>query len=522
MIRLACFLLLVGSLWAQEAPTGIPVDPSTEEQQALKRISGQIQGKIVWSTSRANSKHDIWIMNADGTGAKALTKSNQVDWFPRFSPDGSKVIFNRSKSGWVPENDANYPEKWDIWQIGSDGTGEQKIISNATWATYRPDGKAIIFSRAAQVFSFDIATKKETLLIDGEVIFNKKGVILQEPNMSPDGKHIAITLRGSMRETGVWDLEKKVWTKSGDGCQIDWFADGSRLYRVNPTGNGGTAAPSEILWFTVKDGKPVEKIGFFGIPQAVRLMDLPGRRSHEYFPRVSPDGKWLVWGATDKGHDHDIYDYELYIWKIGSPVNEVTRITYHTGNDRWPDIWLGTLKAKKEEPKKDLSKTEVAKSEAAPARNIEVQVKEFRIKNGQSIFVEESYEKGSSLRSLRVYTRRAKLDVSIALETDKVSNILLEDLTGDGLEDLVLITESAAEGGFKDVYAFVPQEKGSLAVVPLFSWDNSTLPSDYKYKGNDQFNVENGLLVRTLPGLAPLKYRLLLKENGFQFTQEQK
>ncbi len=57
-------------------------------------------------------------------------------------------------------------------------------------------------------------------------------------------------------------------------------------------------------------------------------------------------------GATDKGHDHDIYDYELYIWKIGSPVNEVTRITYHTGNDRWPDIWLGTLKAKKEEPKK--------------------------------------------------------------------------------------------------------------------------------------------------------------------------
>ncbi len=99
-------------------------------------------------------------MNADGTGAKALTKSNQVDWFPRFSPDGSKVIFNRSKSGWVPENDANYPEKWDIWQIDSDGTDEQKIISNATWATYRPDGKAIIFSRAAQVFSFDTTQKK--------------------------------------------------------------------------------------------------------------------------------------------------------------------------------------------------------------------------------------------------------------------------------------------------------------------------------------------------------------------------
>jgi hypothetical protein len=32
----------------------------------------------------------------------------------------------------------------------------------------------------------------------------------------------------------------------------------------------------------------------------------------------SPNGKWLVWGATDKGHDHDIYDYELYVWEIGN------------------------------------------------------------------------------------------------------------------------------------------------------------------------------------------------------------
>lgn len=164
--------------------------------------------------------------------------------------------------------------------------------------------------------------------------------------MSPDGKHLAITLRGSMRETGVWDLEKNSWTKSGDGCQIDWNFDGSKLYRVNPTGNGGTAAPSEILWFSAKDGKQIEKVGFFGIPKNVRLMDLPGRRSHEYFPRISPDGKWLVWGATDKGHDHDMFDYELYMWKIGEPVETAARITYHSGNDRWPDIWLGKVPVK--------------------------------------------------------------------------------------------------------------------------------------------------------------------------------
>ena len=153
---------------------------------------------------------------------RALTKSNNVDWFPRIAPDGSKVLFNRSKGGWVPENDANYPEKWDLWTIGIDGTNETKLVENATWGTWRPDGKSIVFSRAGKVFTMDLASKTETLVLDGEKAFNKAGVILQEPNMSPDGKHLAITLRGSMRETGVWDLTKNAWTKSGDGCQIDW------------------------------------------------------------------------------------------------------------------------------------------------------------------------------------------------------------------------------------------------------------------------------------------------------------
>ena len=337
--------LAVSAFAAQGAPVGASVDPTPEEQKALDALKGKLEGAIVWATSRVNSLHDIWIMNADGTNARALTKSNNVDWFPRIAPDGSKVLFNRSKGGWVPENDANYPEKWDLWTVDIDGSNETKLVENATWGTWRPDGKSIVFSRAGKVFTMDLASKKETLVLDGEKAFKKSGVILQEPNMSPDGKHLAITLRGSMRETGVWDLAKNVWTKSGDGCQIDWNFDGSKLYRVNPTGNGGTAAPSEILWFTAKDGKQVEKVGFFGIPKNVKLMDLPGRRSHEYFPRFSPDGKWLVWGATDKGHDHDLFDYELYLWKIGEPVETATRITYNSGNDRWPDIWLGKVPA---------------------------------------------------------------------------------------------------------------------------------------------------------------------------------
>ena len=106
---------------------------------------------------------------------------------------------------------------------------------------------------------------------------------------------------------------------------------------MNPTGNGGTAAPSEVLAIKLSDGKPVENISKI---KKFRLMDLPGRRSHEYFPKFDQNGQWMVWCATEKGHDHDIYDYEVFIWKRGTSENDAIRLTFHSCNDRWPDIFI--------------------------------------------------------------------------------------------------------------------------------------------------------------------------------------
>ena len=119
----------------------------------------------------------------------------------------------------------------------------------------------------------------------------------------------------------------------GGGCQISWFPSGDRIYWVNPTGNNR----SEIFSTAVKDGKRVNPEARRG---ELQWVDLPGRRSHEYFPKVSNDGKWLVWCATIYGHDHDIYDYEVHIWRVGRPAEEAVRLTFHTGNDRWPDIFI--------------------------------------------------------------------------------------------------------------------------------------------------------------------------------------
>lgn len=339
--KITVFVVGCFALVAAQAPTGSAVKPSGKEQKALDAFGGTLKGKIVWSSSRSNSKHDIWIMNADGSDKKALTKSDDnVDWFARLSPDGQTVIFVRSRSGWVPETDAKYYDKWDLWTIGIDGSDEKKVVDEACWGTWRPDGQNIVFARGGKTLTRNLESGEETVVLDGDVAI-KKGTILQQPQMSPDGKYLSATLRGTSRETGIWDIEGKKWTTTGKGCQINWFPTSDEVYRMNPTGNGGTAAPSEVLAIKLENGKPVIDPTKAANIKKLRMMDLPGRRSHEYFPKFSRDGEWMVWCATDKGHDHDIYDYEIFVWKRGTDVKKgAVRLTFHTGNDRWPDLFV--------------------------------------------------------------------------------------------------------------------------------------------------------------------------------------
>ena len=106
--------------------------------------------------------------------------------------------------------------------------------------------------RGTKIFRSKVGSKDEMELMDSAGVADLDGALLQQPEMSRDGKFIAITLRGSKRETGIWDIKKKTWTKTGLGCQINWTPDGSSIYWVNPTGNGG----SEVFHMPIKNGKP--------------------------------------------------------------------------------------------------------------------------------------------------------------------------------------------------------------------------------------------------------------------------
>jgi hypothetical protein len=315
-------------------PKGAPVTPDKADLAASQAMTKSLKGKIVWSTSR-DGNHDIYIMNIDGSDMKPLTKGPKTDWYSHFSPDGKKVLFTRSKMDWTIETDANYPERWDTWVINADGTGEKLLIPNSTWANWTRDGKAIVYSRASKVFKCEPDGTGETLVVDVDGI--KKGALAQHPAFTDDYKLLALTLRGSGRETGIYNMETKGYFTSGGGCQLSFFPGGHKGIRVNETGVGGTS----IFAIDVKPDGTHGKIDGGKIDgKSIVLMDMPGRRSHEYFPRPSPKGDYMIWGITQYGHDHDLADYEIFLWKIGDPPEKAARLTWHSGNDRWPDIWF--------------------------------------------------------------------------------------------------------------------------------------------------------------------------------------
>ena len=325
--------VITGCATVGGGPSGSEEQPSPAEKQAMASVGGKANGQIVWSSSRLGN-HDLFVMNTDGSNVHAITHGDAVDWFPRFSPDGSRILFTRSKKGWVYERDANTDGKWDIFTVTPDGKEETKVVDNASWGGW-VTGNEIVYVRSTAVYRRALAGGEESMLVDSTKVSDLDGALLQQPELSKDGTHLAITLRGSKRETGIWDLKNKTWTRTSEGCQINWTPAGDEIYWVHPSGNGG----SRVLHLPVVNGKLSKSDADL---DAITLIDLPGRRSHEYFPQLSADGKWLVWAATQRGHDHDLADYEIYLWEVGTPADSAVRLTFHSGNDRWPDIFIGT------------------------------------------------------------------------------------------------------------------------------------------------------------------------------------
>ena len=65
-----------------------------------------------------NADYDVCVVNTDGAGLGVLAGGKGCQYFPRWSPDGSKIVYMESVPG------DNNPQ--ELWVVNADGSGKTR------------------------------------------------------------------------------------------------------------------------------------------------------------------------------------------------------------------------------------------------------------------------------------------------------------------------------------------------------------------------------------------------------------
>ncbi len=74
--------------------------------------------KIVFVSER-DGNFEVYVMNADGSGQRNLTRHPGHDSAPAWSPDGRKIAFTTKRDG-----------NFEVYVMNADGSGQQNLTRN--------------------------------------------------------------------------------------------------------------------------------------------------------------------------------------------------------------------------------------------------------------------------------------------------------------------------------------------------------------------------------------------------------
>src|SRR5262249_37399725 len=162
---------------------------------------------------------EIFVINADGSGLRRLTRNTVPHWETAWSPDGQKIAWTSRCHGTGA----------DVFVMSADGSDQQDLMptpGNRGEPRWSPDGRAILFTAVppGQPPSPSGWPYSDVYVMNADGSGQRNLTHTPEggegdPSWSPDGQHIAFTRTGPPGELRI----------------IVMNADGSGKHSVTPT-----------------------------------------------------------------------------------------------------------------------------------------------------------------------------------------------------------------------------------------------------------------------------------------------
>jgi hypothetical protein len=309
---------LLAALSAGCGPVDEPWDPSRLEP-----------GKwITWASNREDGRHEIYLMEAKKRQITRLTFDGGHK--PLWAPDGRWIAYY---------DDTEHETRI----LRPDGSGD-RVACHGQIRYWLHDNRGFICRKGDSFYLVDPedGDPDPNRLIYRKSDFTKlTGKVFDTCGATHDGRYVvAVTDQYRNGHSGSNGAFKADWAAVafdmrqldkiyyiGGGCQPTTPPASNWVYHVQR----GTATSPDLARLDIRD---LKDRGSYALEMSHKNKDW----GHEYFPSVSNDNEWIVYGASTGCHDFDTCDYELFLHPVGAGSAARERLTFNTANDRWPTI----------------------------------------------------------------------------------------------------------------------------------------------------------------------------------------